>query len=128
MSTTLESYVTSVINLIGEYLVATGNVRDNPTENVGAEYVNNVFEIRSYNWNDEDPYEPNFYFTEFGYSVDWYKHLGRGDESSDPLTIQQALYMLNRCLVSIAHNENSPFDDTPLVWDDDWEPDDDDDY
>lgn len=123
---TLETYVTSVISLIADYLVASGNTRDKATDNTGAEFENNVFEIRAFNWNDEAPYEPNFYFTEFDYTVDWYKHLGRGDESSHHLTIDQALYMLRRCIDSIVYQENAPRSPAPLEWNPDWDRDPDD--
>jgi len=130
VTSTVESFVTSVIELIADYLVATGNTRDRATHNVGAEYVNNVFEIRSHNWDDRAPYEPNFYFSEFDYRVDWYKYLGRGDASSQSLTVQQALYMLNRCLMSIDYNEVAPVPRHPFEWDPNWdqEPDEDVDF
>jgi hypothetical protein len=128
MSTTPESYVISIVHLIGEYLVATRNVRDNPVQNVGAEYRNNVFFIQSYNWDDDADPEANFGFVEYGYEISWYKYLGRGDEANMPLNIFDALYMLNRCIVSIDHNEVVPIPDSALEWTDEWhvQPDDDD--
>lgn len=125
MSITPASYVTNVVELIAEYLVATGNARAPITQNVGGEYSNSVFEIRSYDWDDEAPYAPNFYFVEFGYSLDWYKHIGRGNEASHEISITDAIYMLNRCLTSIDYNEVVPFSED-LTWDPDWgnEPDD----
>lgn len=121
MISTTEPYTRAVVELIGWHLVATGNCRDNPAGNVGAEYVNNVFEMRSYNWDDEAPYAPNFYFVEYDYTLNWYKHLGRGDEASRSLTTAEAIYMLNCCLRSIDYEENVPYDSESVEWDAEWD-------
>lgn len=125
-----ESYVTSVLELIAEALIETGNARSNLTDNTGGEFTNDVFEMRSYVWDDESPDAslPNFYFTEFDYYVTWYKYLGRGDESNKSLSFGDAIYMLQRCLTSLHYYEGPGFEQEPLQWDIDPDGPEDDEY
>lgn len=55
------------------------------TSNSGStEYVNDVFEMRSYCWCDgerkghEKECPPNFVFNKYKVNITWYKHAGRG--------------------------------------------------
>lgn len=121
MTGATETYVTSVVDLIADYLVATGHTRDKATENTGAEFVNNVFEIRAHNWDDDASYEPNFYFTEYDFTLVWHKHLSRGTMASGSMTADQALYMLRRCIDSIVYGENVPHDSDGIEWDETWD-------
>lgn len=121
----VEDYTSQVVALIGEYLVEKGATRDNPCNNTGAEYENDVFLISAYNWNDDIPDDeqvPNFWFKPLNYQVEWYKHLGRGNFANRPLTIDEAMDMLNKCIVSIETSavvQNVPVEDE--FWENDYE-------
>lgn len=101
MTVDIEGYVTQVVALVGSYLEEKGIVRANPCDNTGAEYENDVFLISAYNWNDEDEPLPNFWFKPLNYQVEWYKHLGRGTFANRPLTIDEAMDMLDKCIASV---------------------------
>jgi hypothetical protein len=116
----VEDYTSQVIALVGSYLTEKGVTRDNPCDNTGAEYENDVFLISAYNWNDEEEPLPNFWFKPLNYQVEWYKHLGRGNFANRPITIDDAYDMLNKCIASI---ETSAVVQTVPVEDEFWESD-----
>lgn len=102
----LEGYTQDVISIIGRYLEEKGITRYNPVDNTGAEYENEVFLIRAYDWRDpedeSDEYNlPNFWYKPLNYQVEWYKHLGRGTYTNRPLTIDEALSILDDCIASL---------------------------
>jgi len=70
-----------------------------PFDNTGAEYSNESFSVRAYNWNDDDEELPNF---EWGpIRVYWYKREGRGNIVYTKIGYDDpAIYglMLEKCL------------------------------
>lgn len=100
----IEGYTLDVIGIIGRYLEEKGITRQNPVDNTGAEYENDVFLISAYDWRDDLPEDlqvPNFWYKPLNYQVEWYKHLGRGTYSNRPLTIDEALEILDNCIASL---------------------------
>lgn len=100
----VEDYTSQVVALIGAYLAEKGVTRDNPCDNTGAEYENDVFLISAYNWNEDIPDDeqvPNFWFKPLNYQVEWYKHIGRGTFSNRPMPIDDAIVMLEKCIASL---------------------------
>lgn len=76
---------------------------DNPFDNSGTEFKNEIFEVISYDWREDydkgiiQPY--NFKWRDF--EVKWYKYLGRGMECNREISNDEIDVMLNECLKSI---------------------------
>lgn len=51
-------------------------MESSPFKNTGAEYSNDTFTVRAYNWNDENDVLPNFEYKDL--KIYWYKHSQRG--------------------------------------------------
>lgn len=49
---------------------------DSPFQNTGAQYSNNTFTVRAYDWSDDGNELPNFEYKDL--KVWWYKHSNRG--------------------------------------------------
>lgn len=69
---------------------------DSPLQNTGAEYKNEVFELKAYNWNEEDY---NFRFGDF--KIYWYKHINRAMEMNKKITPEEFVSIYNKCLDSV---------------------------
>lgn len=91
------------LSLIGENVVAAAAARkeqqDNPFQNTGASFKNDVFEVRAYSW-DEDEEQP-FNFAWRDLRVSWYKHAGRGMSVNKKVDVHLVNEMLVECLGSI---------------------------
>ena len=72
---------------------------DSPFDNSGAQYKNDVFEVESYNWNDDYSQEYNFKWKDI--KISWYKYLGRDTTINYPIKPEQAVEMFNECWGSI---------------------------
>lgn len=70
-----------------------------PFENTANSFKNNVFEVQSYDWNDdvEQPY--NFKCDDI--EISWYKYLGRDTTINGEYEPQKIIDMFNKCLQSI---------------------------
>lgn len=75
---------------------------ESPFDNTGAEYSNDVFSVRAYNWDDDAEEKPNF---ECGpIKVYWYKHEGRGNTIKTKMGYDTpAIYaiMLEKCIEAL---------------------------
>ena len=73
-----------------------------PFDNTGAEYSNDVFSVKAYNWDDDAEEEPNFKWGPI--HVYWYKHEGRGNIVYTKIGYDDpAIYalMLEKCLEAL---------------------------
>ena len=91
-NTTLEEYeadwategLTMIAEVITEYRGKIPDGWGELTSNSGAEeFINDVFEMRSYCWcfgdgEHKDGCPPNFVYKKNGLVITWYKHAGRG--------------------------------------------------
>lgn len=97
-------FVTVGLDLIGE-MISDGEYSTDPTSNVGAEYVNNVFQMRSYCWCDgdreghENGCPPNFEHGDF--AVSWYKHSHRGSSCSRIISRGEWWAIVRECVDSV---------------------------
>lgn len=75
-----------------------------PFENTGAEYANDTFYVRAYNWGDDDG-GCNFKYKDL--SIWWYKHFRRGLEwtymgkRNVPIPSEFLAEMLDDCIISL---------------------------
>lgn len=75
---------------------------ESPFQNTGAEYSNETFTVRAYNWNGNDL--PNFEYKDL--KIWWYKHSHRGlcwEYNYGKNVLPQAIYladMLDDCIES----------------------------
>ena len=72
---------------------------DGPVYNIGMNYANKTFVIRSYDWNGN--FLPNFQYKNL--RVWWYKHLGRGTyaKSNTEPDVDFLYEMLKDCIYSL---------------------------
>lgn len=74
-----------------------------PFDNTGGRYKNDVFEVEAYSW-DEDKEQPyNFRWKDL--RISWYKYLGRGTSCNRPISPDEINEMLEECLKSIRAEE-----------------------
>lgn len=68
----------------------------------GNNYENDVFEIKSYNWNDEDDNDYHFYHKPSGIKIYWHKYPLRSPMcNKEELTHEQFLNILKDCWNSL---------------------------
>ena len=72
---------------------------DNPFDNTGNSFKNDVFEVQAYNWNDDIHQDYNFKWQDV--EISWYKYLGRDTTINKHLTEKEARVMYDACLASI---------------------------
>jgi hypothetical protein len=101
---TMEQHVQGAICAIGEAIQAKGLCDgNNPAGNSGAEFVNEVFALRSYCWCDGDRHmdgcPPNFECGDFAAS--WYKHLLRGASQSREISFDEMEAIRRKCIDSL---------------------------
>jgi hypothetical protein len=78
---------------------------DNPFDNTGEDFKNDVFEVKSYDWGFEyegkelDKTPHNFSWRDF--KVYWYKYLGRGTKCNRSISNKEIAIMLDECLESL---------------------------
>lgn len=95
------------LRVLGENIVAASKERrDDPFENTGSRFKNDVFEVEAYSWDDE--YEQPFNFRWRDLRVSWYKYIGRGMSANRPVDAQTVHEMLIECLGSIWGTSPSP--------------------
>lgn len=78
---------------------------DDPFGNTGGKYINDVFEVYAYSWDDEVPQPYNFRWKDF--DISWYKYLGRGTSTNRKILPQEIEKMLEECLGAIRKEEKS---------------------
>lgn len=67
----------------------------------GNNFENNTFEIKSYNWNDEDNNDYHFWHKPSGLKISWYKYPLRSPMSNMEITHEQFLTILRDCFNSL---------------------------
>lgn len=75
---------------------------DNPFNNTGNIYKNDVFVVQAYSWNDEVNQPYNFKYKDI--EVSWYKYLGRDTTVNKKVTPTQCNKLLTDCINSILDN------------------------
>lgn len=100
----MQDMVEAGLTLLGE--MARPLCHDaSPCRNSGEEYENETFALRAYCWCDGGLHPhgcpPNFEYKPLGFTVRWYKCLGRGVEQNMELTSVQWLKVVQDCLKSI---------------------------
>jgi hypothetical protein len=109
----MEPNVERMLLLLGDELKAQGLVVENPCFNVGEQYENTTFAVRSYCWCDGDRHPEgcpaNFQWRDF--RAAWYKHVSRGNSQNRSSSNSEVLEMLNECVASI----HTPDSQTPVV-------------
>ena len=79
-----------------------------PFQNTGAEYSNDTFSVRAYNWDDENDCSPNFKYKDL--QIWWYKHAHRGvewlykNERNSIVPSEFLNQMLKDCIESISED------------------------
>lgn len=77
-------------------------------EKYGTNYENETFKMSRFCWCQKDDCPsctgdvPNFLYKPTGFSVDWYKYIGRSMEISEELDAKQITVIILDCLTSIA--------------------------
>ena len=82
----------------------TQELYDNPFQNSGGSYRNEVFEATAYDWSDGSPQWYNFAWRDL--RVCWYKYLGRGMTANMDVTPEMASACLSECLASLRRIED----------------------
>lgn len=73
----------------------------------GADYENDVFVMRRQCWCNEDNCPrclgdvPNFLHKKSGFSVEWYKYIGRGMVASKKISEERLAEIANECIASV---------------------------
>lgn len=91
-------------------------------KHIGEDYVNSydnkLFSFQQYVWDcncdpgDDDNFhgpncklnEPNFLYKPTNFSIEWYKHIGRGMEYSDNISVEEFHKIINTCILSLDPN------------------------
>lgn len=68
---------------------------DDLTGNVGGEFTCPCFELRAYQWNEDDE-RPNFSCD--GFEVRWYKYCGRGTSMNKDITPAEWVVVFDKCV------------------------------
>lgn len=101
----MQGFVKSGLSALGELCKGGTDTGEDPTSNTGAEFVNDVFELRSYCWCDgegehaEEGCPPNFKHGDF--EARWYKYLGRSGSQNRKLTAAEWDEMFEACVASV---------------------------
>lgn len=108
----MQPHVEGMLRILWAFLRESGVELSEHCGN-GGEFQNSTFRIGSYCWCDgsnpkheEEGCPSCFSCGEF--TIDWYKHMGRGDEQSDLLHPSQVVAMLNKCIASLIGGKNEP--------------------
>ena len=76
-----------------------------PTANNGEEYKTDVFEMRAYEWGEDETQQqlPNFKCGNF--EVRWYKYCGRGMSMNRKIDANKFFKLVDKCLKSVRKKE-----------------------
>lgn len=77
---------------------------ESPFGNTGNIFINNVFEVRAYDWNNESSQKYNFKCGDV--EISWYKYLGRCMTINKKYPVHDIIDMYNRCIESIEEMED----------------------
>lgn len=99
----------SVNEVLWYYTMIHKSKFENILGNNGNDYENDVFMVRSYNWNDYDENgndlnEYHFYHKPSGFKLQWYKYPMRSPRVNMNITHEQFLDVLRDCTNSIHPN------------------------
>lgn len=106
-------FIETSLDALGD-LVSEGRYENNPTSNTGAEFSNDVFQLRAYCWCDgeaeghEDGCPPNFVCGDL--AITWYKHSHRGASMSRPVPFAEWLTIFAKCVNSLEVRDERPRD------------------
>jgi hypothetical protein len=78
-----------------------------PFDNTGGEYKNDVFEVYAYSWDEEAEQPYNFRWLGHNFDVSWYKYLGRITLTNRKIISDEINQMLEDCLSSIRKEEKN---------------------
>lgn len=97
-------FIESCLDALGD-LVSEGQYQANPTCNNGAEFSNDVFQMRAYCWCDgeaeghTDGCPPNFICGDL--AISWYKHSHRGASMSREVNFGEWKTIFTKCVNSL---------------------------
>jgi hypothetical protein len=86
----------------------TGGRYDSPFGNAGESFKNDVFEVHSYDWNEENEQGYNFKWGDV--EISWYKYCGRGMSVNQEVGLDKGEKMLSECLESLRKMEDEYFE------------------
>lgn len=72
---------------------------DSPFNNTGNKFLNDVFDVEAYDWDNEDNQEYNFKYKD--YKIKWYKHFTRDPRSNREMSPDECSKMLDEILESL---------------------------
>jgi hypothetical protein len=78
---------------------------NSPFGNTGNRFKCKVFEVQSYNWNDDEIQGYNFKYKDI--EISWYKYLGRGTTVNKAITNDEISKMLDDCLSAVKKYEKT---------------------
>lgn len=84
-----------------QYWNETQKEWESPLANTGNEFINDTFELKAYDWDDEEDY--NFRYKD--YRIAWYKHIGRNCVSNKKITPEIAVEIYKECFQSLQKAE-----------------------
>ena len=89
-------------------IAASQNATQEWASKYGTDFENDVFIMRRYCWCEKDDckwcneeYAPNFLYKPSGFSVHWYKYIGRGMEFNQELSTEDLNKMVADCHASL---------------------------
>ena len=96
-------YITALLRGIGDEIERvewnkTQQHFSNPFDNTGAQWGNDTFEVRAYDWNEDNQQGWNFKYRDI--KIGWYKYLGRGMSINRNVTEKEAVKMFDDCIRS----------------------------
>jgi hypothetical protein len=93
-------YVAAALEYLAESFFYDKNLsKENPFRNTGARWSNSVFEVRAYDWNEDNIQTFNFKYKDI--EVSWYKYSGRGMSINREVSEKECWEMLKECVESI---------------------------
>lgn len=72
---------------------------DNPFRNTGFNWVNEVFEVHAYDWNENHHQKYNFKYKDI--EVSWYKYASRSSSINQEVSVEECWKMLQDCMNSL---------------------------
>jgi hypothetical protein len=92
-------YVTAALEYLANFFYDKVLSSNNPFRNTGARWSNLVFEVSSYDWNEDNIQPFNLKYKDI--KVSWYKYLGRGMSINREVSERECWEMLRECVESI---------------------------
>jgi hypothetical protein len=92
-------YVTAALEYLATLFYDKNLSRENPFRNTGWSFINTVFMVHAYDWDDAKTQPFNFKYKDI--EVSWYKYLGRGISINREVSEKECWEMLKECVESI---------------------------